>query len=68
MEQAETFLSRKEAAEFLKMSEIFLAKDIVTRRHRVPYMKFGRSVRYRLADLEAWALRQRVDPAAGAKR
>ncbi|MEM1346037.1 MAG: helix-turn-helix domain-containing protein [Pseudomonadota bacterium] len=30
-----------------------------------PYIKLGRSVRYRPSDLDAWIAAQRVDPRAG---
>lgn len=34
-----------------------------TRRHRIPYVKVGRLVRYSICDLDAWLAARRVDRA-----
>lgn len=44
-------LTRKEAAEFLGLSEGTLAVWKTTKRYPLPVIKVGRSVRYREADL-----------------
>lgn len=41
-----------QAAEFLGLKPKTLAKDRCTREIGIPYVKLGRSVRYRLSDLE----------------
>jgi excisionase family DNA binding protein len=47
-------LTTAQAAECLGMTEATLATWRSTRRRDVPYVKVGRSVRYRRCDLEAW--------------
>lgn len=47
-------LSRKEAAEYLGLRPQTLATWHVTGRYHLPVVKVGRSVRYRLSDLERW--------------
>jgi excisionase family DNA binding protein len=47
-------LTPKEAAEFLGVREQTLAVWRATKRYPIRYLKVGRSVRYRRADLEAW--------------
>lgn len=42
----------KEAAELLGFAEKTLEKDRCTRELGIPYVKLGRSCRYRLADLQ----------------
>lgn len=49
------FLTTVEAAVYLGVSRQFLEQDRTTRRHQVPYYKFGANVRYKPSDLEAWA-------------
>jgi hypothetical protein len=50
------FLTEQEAAAFLNMSVSFLAKDRTSDRPpRVPFVKWGRSVRYSRAILQAIA-------------
>ena len=39
-------LSRREAAAYLGVSVSFLASDIVTKRHCIPYVKIGRRALY----------------------
>ncbi len=53
--QANTsLLTRKAAAEFLGVKENTLAVWATTKRHPLPYIKVGRLVKYRLADLQAF--------------
>lgn len=47
-------LTRKEAAEVLGVCPETLAVWKCTGRYALPVVKVGRSVRYRLADLESW--------------
>ncbi len=61
--QAESFaaskrLTRKEAAEFLGVSESFLAQDMVHHRHKVPVAKCGAKCVYDAALLEQWLLKR----------
>ena len=47
-------LTRAEAAEFLGVTAGTLAVWLCEGRYSLPVVRVGRSVRYRLADLEAW--------------
>jgi excisionase family DNA binding protein len=47
-------LTRREAAEFLRVSLEFLAADAVHRKHKVPFYRVGKRVIYRLSELRAW--------------
>jgi excisionase family DNA binding protein len=47
-------LTPKQAAEFLQVPETTLSIWRTTNRVRLPYFKLGRSVRYRLKDLQAF--------------
>lgn len=47
-------LSRREAAAFLGLNEGTLAVWATTQRYDLPYVKVGRSVRYRMSDLEGF--------------
>ena len=47
-------LSRPEAAAVLGVTTGTLAVWACEHRHALPYIKIGRAVRYRLADLEKW--------------
>ena len=47
-------VSEKEAAEILGVTPGTLSVWRCTRRYPLPYIKVGRAVRYRLADLEAF--------------
>lgn len=48
-------LTEQQAAEFLNIRPGTLACWRVNKRYPLPYVKIGRSVRYRLSDLEAFA-------------
>lgn len=51
----EPLLNEQQAAEFLNIRPGTLACWRVTKRYPLPYVKIGRSVRYRRSDLEAFA-------------
>ncbi len=53
------YLTNKEAAEFLGVTEGTLAVWRTTRRYAIPYVKVGSLIRYKKADLEQW-LEQRT--------
>ena len=61
-------LTTPKAAAALGVSEQFLEQDRLTRRHGVPFVRVGRAIRYRQADLDAWVERHAVGvPAAEAR-
>ncbi|MDD2840702.1 MAG: helix-turn-helix domain-containing protein [Rickettsiales bacterium] len=47
-------LTRKQAAEFLGVKENTLAVWSCNKRYKLPYIKIGRLIKYRLDDLEAF--------------
>lgn len=53
-------LNRKQAAEFLRIKPRTLATWASTGRYSLPFVKVGRSVRYRIEDLEAFMRRRTV--------
>lgn len=55
-------LSRKEAAVYLGVAEGTLAVWKSTGRYKLPILKIGRLVRYRIADLDAFLERMKIDP------
>lgn len=61
----EKLLTRREAAEYLGVRPETLAVWYCTGRYRLPVVKVGRAVRYRLGDLEAWLASRTVVPAGG---
>lgn len=64
--ETKKLLTRKEAAEYLGVRPETLAVWHCVRRYKLPVVKVGRSVRYRLADLEAW-LTERTEGAAASE-
>lgn len=56
-------LSPKEVAKLIGRAEQTLANERSTRRG-LPYVKIGRSIRYKLADVLSYAEARRVDPEA----
>ena len=54
METRSELLTRAEAAEYLGTTPGTLATWACTQAVRVPYVKVGRSVRYRRRDLDRW--------------
>ena len=67
MEARIKMLTRREAAEYLGVKPQTLAVWHVTGKYRLPLVKVGRSVRYRVVDLEKW-LASRTFGVAGAER
>lgn len=55
-------LSRREAAVYLGVAEGTLAVWKSTGRYKLPILKIGRLVRYRVADLDAFLERMKIDP------
>ena len=51
---SDSLLTRKEAARVLGMAPQTLAIWAMDGRNRLPMLKFGRTVRYRMSDLEKW--------------
>ncbi len=56
-------LKEVDTAEYLQVSRAFLRHARIGRGEGPPFVKIGRSVRYRLIDLDAW-LEQRTMKAA----
>lgn len=54
-------LTRKEAAAYLGISDNTLANWACTRKFDLPYIRVGRSVRYRQSDLDAFIRNGEVD-------
>ncbi len=61
------FLTERDAAHFIGMSVFYLRQ---ARRHGggPMYHTFGRSIRYRLSDLEEWTRTRRSTPRQGGRR
>lgn len=57
----EKLLNRKEAAEYIGITQSTLASWDCTKRYKIPKIKLGRLIRYRQDDLDKWILKQRVD-------
>lgn len=55
-------LNRKKAAAYLGVQPNTLAVWACTQRYDLPYIKIGRSVRYRQEDLDAFLHANRYDP------
>jgi len=53
-------LTREQAAEYLGLKPQTLSTWAVTGRYGLPYLKIGKLVRYRLADLDAFLERRTV--------
>lgn len=58
-------LTERAAADFIGLSVRTLQKRRFERQDP-PYLKIGRSVRYRLEDLDAFLAAHRIDPGQGA--
>ena len=58
--QERKLLSRSEVAAYLGLKPQTLAVWATTGRYGLPMVKVGRSVRYRVADLEAWLAERTV--------
>ena len=57
-------INEREAAEMLDVSVSFMQSDRVTGRHGIPYVKVGRSIKYRPETLLAWLASRTVDAKA----
>jgi len=62
-------LNEKAAAEYVGMSVPFLRQSRVKGEHSSQttapvFLKIGKSVRYRIADLDSWLLAQRKEPSS----
>jgi excisionase family DNA binding protein len=55
-------IDRKQAAELLGVAVGTLANWECTGRYRLPHVKIGKHVRYRVADLERWIESRVVNP------
>ena len=53
-------LTSEHAAPHLGVTPHTLAVWRCTKRHEIPYIKVGRLVKYRLADLDAWLASRKV--------
>jgi excisionase family DNA binding protein len=51
----EEWVTRDEAAAYLKLSKKSLACDVQSKRLRIPFYRFGKAVRYKMSDLRSWA-------------
>ncbi len=51
---------RAQAASYLGVSSQFLEGDVVSNRHKIPYIKVGRKVFYLKSDLDAWVKSRKV--------
>jgi excisionase family DNA binding protein len=58
-------LTRREAAVYLGVKPQTLAAWAVSGRYNLPRLKVGRSVRYRVADLERWLTARTVGAVDG---
>ena len=58
-------LTRREAADYLGLEPQTLAAWAVTGRYRLPMIRVGRNVRYRVADLEKWLSARTVGAVTG---
>ena len=54
-------LDTKAAAKLLSLSEIYL-KALRSHGHGPAFARFGRAIRYRLSDLDAWIEEHRIEP------
>lgn len=54
--------TRKKAADYLGIKPHTLAVWACTKRHPLPYIKVGRLVKYRKADLDAFLLGRTINP------
>lgn len=55
-------MTRQQAAAYLHLSVGILAVWASTRRYELPFIKCGRAVRYRKADLDRWLAGRTVSP------
>jgi excisionase family DNA binding protein len=60
-------LNRPEAAEYLGIQTQTLAAWASLGRYAIPYYRIGKSVRYRVADLDAWLEQRRTEGTTSGK-
>lgn len=60
--QPPEMLTRREAAAYLGLQPITLSAWASTGRENLPYLRMGRSIRYRRSDLEKWLIAHTVHP------
>ena len=60
-------LTRPQAAEFLGVKSQTLASWATSGRYSLPFVKIGRSVRYRQCDLERWVADRTMTSTGGAE-
>jgi hypothetical protein len=58
---APAVLDTAQAAAYLGTTEGSLEADRVRRRWRVPFIRYGRAIKYLRSDLDAWLLAHRVE-------
>lgn len=58
---SEERMTRPRAANYLGVSLEFLESNVVTKRHKIPYIKVGSRVFYLKSDLDEWILAHRVE-------
>jgi excisionase family DNA binding protein len=61
-QRSSDLLSQEEAAVFLRLRPDTLATWRCTKAHKIPFVKCGRRVFYRLSDLTAWLESRVIDP------
>jgi excisionase family DNA binding protein len=64
IESLPELLTEQQATEYLQLADGTLSVWRSTRRHGLPFVKVGRCVRYRRADLAAWLAARTVSPVA----
>jgi len=58
---ADERMLRPQAALYLGVSSQFLEGDVVSNRHKIPYIKVGRKVYYLKSDLDTWIKSRKVE-------
>ncbi len=58
-------MNRQQAADYLGVSPGFLANDVWTQRHKVPFQKIGRRCIYPRQMLDAWLATRTVNAPSG---
>jgi TfoX/Sxy family transcriptional regulator of competence genes len=58
--KSSSFLSRTEAAQFLKLSPASLASDATRKKLAIPFYRAGRRVVYDRTELENWLRKRKV--------
>ena len=61
-------LTEADAAQYLGVSRAYLRQGRARAKGGPPYCRFGRAIRYRATDLNAWIAAHRIDPSARKRR